>query len=427
MSTKSSILVLFLLGIVLFSCSSPANDKQKFTQAESPEVVGISSERLARLDSFIQKNIDKQKLPNTATFIAINGKIVHHKAFGWKDKEKGIKLSKDDIFRNASQTKAVTSVALMILFEKGYFLLNDHVSKYIPEFANPQVLVTLNEKDSTFTSRPAKSEITIKQLLAHTSGITYENLYYTKAKIPYVNSLDPVTLKDIIPKLAKLPIKHDPGVAFTYGLNTYVVGYLVEVLSAMPLDKFMKENIFDPIGMNDTHFYLPKEKHDRLVKLYAIDGSDSIISLSKNIQNSTYPIAGAQTYFSGGAGLEGTIEDYAKFCQMLLNGGSFNNKQILGRKTVDIMTTNQIGDLNIWGNENKFGLGFELITEKGTSSLPGSVGTFKWGGMYRTDYTIDPKEDMVALFYTNVNPNRHWDFNSLNRILLYQSLVGPRK
>jgi len=420
---KRHILFICSFGLIL-SCSSPKNEKQHFTVAVTPESAGMSSERLARLDSFIQKKIDENKVPNLVTFVARHGQIVHYKAFGWKDKEKGIKLKKDDIFRNASQTKAVVTVALMTLYERGYFQLNDPVSKYIPEFKNPQVLVKLNEKDTTYTTRPAKSEITIKQLLSHTSGITYENPYYTKAKIPFVNSLDPVTLKEIIPRLAKLPLKHDPGEAFTYGLNIDVVGYLIEVLTGTPLDKFMKNNILEPLGMDDSYFYLPKEKQDRLVKLYMIGDKDSVVRPSDNISNSTYPISGAQTYFSGGAGLVGPIEDYAKFCQMMLNGGKFNDKQILSRKTIEMMTTNQIGDLFTWSNENKFGLGFELITQKGMSSLMGSVGTFKWGGMYTTDYNIDPKEDMIILFYTNVNPNKYWDFNLFNRILTYQALVG---
>ena len=417
-------IIYYLLFYILTSNICYAEGLQKFVTAKSPESVGFSSERLARLDSFIEKKIAENKLPNLVTFVARHGQIIHYKAFGWKDKEKGIKLQKDDIYRNASQTKAITSVALMMLYERGYFQMNDPVSKYIPEFKNPQVLVSFNKNDSTFITRPAKSEITIKQLLSHTSGIQYENPVYDKEKIPYVNCLRNVTLKQIIPKLAKLPLKHDPGEAFTYGLNCDVIGYLIEVMTGMPFDQYLKKNIFEPLQMKDTYFYLPKDKQDRLVKLYMTDPKDSLIKPSDNIQNATYPIAGAKTYFSGGAGLEGTIEDYAKFCQMLLNGGKFNNKQILSRKTIEMMTTNQIGDLFTWTNENKFGLGFELITEKGMSSLMGSVGTFKWGGMYSTDYNIDPKEDMILLFYTNVSPNMYWEFNQYHRILTYQALVG---
>ncbi|HEX8545421.1 MAG TPA: serine hydrolase domain-containing protein [Cytophagaceae bacterium] len=412
------ILFILLCCFALAGYSQP----QKFTYNVKASDVGLDAKRLERLDSFINLNVKLGKVPNTTTFIARDGKVFHYKSFGWKNIETKEKTDVKTIYRNASQTKAITSVAAMILYERGYFQLNDPVSKYLPEFKEMQVLDTVYAKDTTFKSHKAKKEITIKHLLAHTSGIMYDQPIAVKAKIPFFNSLDPITLKDVIPQIAKLPLVHEPGEKFTYGLNTDVLGFLIERLSGKPLDVFFKEEIFQPLGMTDTYFYLPKEKHKRLVELYQSDGKDPVLKVSGNDAYRHFSIKGASTYFSGGAGLVGTIEDYAKFCQMLLNEGSFNNIQLLSRKTIEIMTRNQIGDNYIWDNENKFGLGFELVTEKGASSQLGTVGAFRWGGMYSTDYVIDPKEKLIILFYTNVSPNANWFLLSLNRNLLYQAL-----
>lgn len=412
---------IFLFAILQFASLQLYAQPQKFTYNVKPAEVGFDEQRLARLDSFILQNIKNSKVPNTITFIAKDGKVFHHKAHGWKNIEKKEKADVKTIFRNASQTKAITTVAAMILFERGYFQLNDPLSKYLPEFKKMQVIDTLYSKDTTYLAHPAQGEITIKHLMAHTSGIIYDSPISFKSGIPFFNSLKPEMLKDVVAKIAKFPLAHEPGKKFTYGLNSDVLGYLVEVLSGKPLDVFFKEEIFKPLGMVDTYFYLPKEKHDRLVELYQFNEKQQL-TVSTSNSNRNFAILGAQTYFSGGAGLVGTIEDYAKFCQMLLNEGSFNNRQLLSRKTIQTMTTNQIGENYIWDNENKFGLGFELITEKGISSYLGSVGAYRWGGMYTTEFMIDPKEKLIVLFYTNVNPNSYWHFNSINKTLMYQAL-----
>ena len=428
---KTANIIFICVATVVLSCSNSTRNcsntiKEQFTVADSPEQVGFSSERLARIDSFMQNAIKIQMFPNAATFIARHGKIVYQKAFGYKNIEKQEPLSNTDIFRIASQSKAIVTVGLMMLYEQGKFLLDDPISMYIPAFKNPQVLVTLNEKDSSYTTRPADKEITIRHLLSHTSGITYENAYYIKNHIPLVNSLGSETIGKVVNRLAKLPLKHDPGKEFTYGLNIDVVGYLVEILSGMKLDEYLKKNIFDPLGMDDTYFYLPENKASRLVTVYEKVARDSALKITRFNQNQVYPVAGAKKYFSGGAGLVGTIEDYAKFCQMLLNGGEFNNHRILGRKTIELMTTNQIGDLTVWDTGDKFGLGFELSTERGGHAKhPGSLGEFKWGGMYCTDYYIDPKEDMICLFYTNVHPYAlYGEAVEKWRVLAYQALVN---
>lgn len=419
---------LFLCALILGSASvfnaahAQQLKPQKFTYAAKPEAAGFSALRLARVDAMLKKYTHNGTMPNAVTFIAKNGKIVHFKSYGYSNIESKTLVNNNSIFRIASQTKAITSVALMMLYEEGKFLLDDPVSSYIPEFKNPQVIVAINDKDSTASTRPAKREITVRDLLSHTSGIPYGNKMYAKAKIPGVNSLENETIGSVVKRLAKLPISHDPGEAYTYGLNTDVLGYLVEVLSGMPLDKYFKTKIFDPLGMADTYFYLPPNKKSRLVNLYGKDSLNAPLVFSTNIANQTYPYSGAKVYFSGGAGLVGPIEDYAKFCQMLLNGGTFNGNQILGRKTIELMTCNQIGEKEVWDTGNKFGLGFEITTEKGNAKQMGNTGVYGWGGMYATDYKIDPKENLIFLIYTNANPFPNPDINKRYRGLVYQAL-----
>ncbi len=419
--------------LLLFCCLTYNSDAQKkglndfsFETISNPADVGFSANRLAYIDALLSKYIQTGIMPNAVTFIARKGKVVHYKAYGYKNIERKELLKKDDIFRIASQTKALTSVALMMLYEKGMFLLDDPIEQYIPEFKNTKVLLSLNASDTSYTSRPAKTSITIRHLLNHTSGIPYGNAIYEKNKIPGVNSLEPITIGAVVKKIAGLPIEHDPEEKFTYGLNTDVLGYLIEVLSGMPLDEYFQKYIFEPLEMHDSYFYLPAEKVNRLVTLYSKDSLNTALYPCSSIANQTYPYSGAQKYFSGGAGVVGPIGDYAKFCMMLLNGGTYNGKQLLGRKTIDLMTTNQIGDAEVWGTKDKFGLGFEIFTEKGMKNLPGSIGAYKWGGMYNTDYIIDPKEDLIFLIYTNVHPYANPSINQRFRILVYQALQSKK-
>ena len=421
-----SFLKIVLAFPLLFACTSKDSqdngNKHIFFVSAKPESAGFSSSRLARLDTFLQEAVDKGIIPNAVTFIVRKGKVVHYKAFGYRNIEKKIPLETTDIFRIASQSKAIISVALMTLYEEGRFWLDEPVSKYIPAFKNPRVIQTFNPADSTYTARPASSEITIRQLLNHTAGYPYDYPVYIKAGIPMLNSMDDITIEEVVNKLAALPLVHEPGEAFTYGLHTDIIGRLVEVISGKPLDIFLKERIFDPLGMKDTYFYLPDDKKDRLVTLYEKPTMAGPLILSTNKNNQEFPIAGHKKYFSGGAGLVGSIEDYGRFCLMLLNGGEFNGNRILGRKTIDLMTRNQIGDLEVWGSGNKFGLGFEITTEEGAALIPGTVGAFKWGGVYSTEYLIDPKEEMVCLVYTNSFPNAFWQFTHVYRPLVYQAL-----
>lgn len=418
-----SLLLIFFSGHWVLMAQSP----QEFVYQVKPAKAGFSGERLARIDSLLKWYVDKGILPNAVTFVAHNGKVVHHQAYGYRNIEKNILVQKDDIFRNASQTKAVVSVALMTLFEEGRFLLDDPVWWYIPEFKNMSVLESFSEKDTSFTARPAKREITIRHLLTHTSGIHYGILggghgamMYAKEKIPAVNSLDPITIEEVVKRIARMPLMFEPGEKYMYGMNTDVIGYLIEVLSGKKLDLFVQERVLNPLGMKDSYFYLPDSKANRLVTLYAYDGKS--LSLNQNVSYQTYPVNGAKQFLSGGAGLCGTIEDYARFCQMLLNKGTFNQHRILSSKTIDLMTMNQIGELTINKTGDKFGLGFQLFGRGGAASHLISDGAYRWGGMYNTDYIIDPVEGLIFLFYSNVQPYRGPNIHERFHNLVYQAL-----
>lgn len=392
----------------------------------SPKENGMSPERLQRIDNFINEHVTKGQIPGAVVFIARNGKIVYHKAYGYSDIENKVSLKKDDIFRIASQTKAITSLAVMMLFEEGKFLLDDPLSRYIPEFKNPKVLNNLNWADTTYSTVPAKSEITIRQLLTHTSGIDYASIgsqefkaIYAKAKVPSGIGSSNMVLADKMKVLGGLPLKHQPGEQYTYGLNTDVLGYLVEVLSGQSLDQFFKTRIFTPLGMNDTYFYLPKEKHNRLVYLYQTQKGQ----LSKMVER-TYDGSDPQypklegRYFSGGAGLSSTTEDYAKFLQLFLNKGEYNGVRLLSRKTVELMLTNQIQP----PLTNQFGLGFGLETDKNDYQSIVSLGSFSWGGAFNTHYWADPKEKLVGLIFTNMYASPVWNIGDKFKVLTYQAI-----
>ncbi|MBS1559453.1 MAG: beta-lactamase family protein [Bacteroidetes bacterium] len=392
-----------------------------------PEENGVSSERLQRIDRTLSEYVSKKLIPGAVALIVRNGKIVYEKSFGQANLENQVPLRNDHIFRIASQTKAITSLAVMMLWEEGKFSLDEPISKYIPEFKNPTVLVWFNEKDSSYSTQPAKSEITIRQLLTHTSGIDYAAIgsremraLYAKAGIPSgIGIKNSDVLGDKIKKLARLPLKHQPGEQWTYSLSTDVLGYLVEVLSGITFDHFLKERIFKPLGMNDTYFYLPTEKYNRLVTLYEMkDGTFSSPSVVFDNVNPEYPKLGGH-YYSGGAGLSSTVEDYAKFLQLFLNQGEYNGTRLLSRKTVELMLTNQ---LHAPIKEN-FGLGFGLETPENDYLSPYSIGSFSWGGAFNTHYWVDPKEKLIGILYTNMYNSPSGGIGEKYKALVYQAIV----
>ena len=364
----------------------------------------IIAERLCRIDTAFQRAVDQGILPQAVTLVIHKGNIIHYKAYGWRNIEKKIKCEKDDIFRIASQTKAISVCALMTLWEQGLFRLDDPIKKYIPAFENIQVLDSFDVTTRKYTTRPAKRDITIRDLMTHTSGICYNGVHWDIAidsGVPPLNSLEKITLEEVVNRIAKLPLAHDPGEKFTYSMNIEVLGRLAEILSGKPIDKFLKETIFDPLGMTDTYFYLPKEKKNRLVTLYTYPEGGPLQKSNHPIYQS-FPIAGAKTYCSTGAGLSGTALDYAKFCQMVMNGGEFNNHRILGRKTIEMMMRNNVHDLR---GEIGFGLAWDVFRPQYVYKTVVSEGASRWGGMFGTDYIIDPAEDLIVIMYTNFEVN----------------------
>jgi CubicO group peptidase (beta-lactamase class C family) len=390
-----------------------------------PESVGMSTARLKRIDATLNEYIEKGYLPGAIALVIRDGKVVYYESFGYDDVAAKTKLPKDAIVRIASQTKAITSTAVMMLFEEGKFLLDEPISKYIPSFKSPVVLDQFNEADTSYTTLPAKREITIRDLLTHTSGIGYSGIGSREAKAIYAKNnivsgigTPNVKLADAINALAKMPLMHQPGERWTYSLSTDVLGLLVEVLSGKPLDVFFQERIFKPLGMNDTYFYLPTSKYPKLATQYAEDKNRQLIKAMDVFQN--FPKQQG-TLFSGGAGLSSTALDYAKFLQMMLNKGSLNGNALLSPAIVRMMTTNQIGELNV--DNRKFGLGFAIATTKEAAKLPVSEGNFEWGGIFGTSYWADPKENLIGILITQKFPNSYNDLADKYKILVYQALT----
>lgn len=401
---------------------------QKITMAENPGSVGFSADRLKRIDNNMNEWVKNGWMNGAVGMVIRNGKIVYYKSAGYNDVEAKAPMPKDDIFRIASQTKAITSVAVMMLYEEGKFLLDDPVSKYIPAFAHEQVLDKFNEADTTYTTVPAKRDITIRNLLTHTSGIGYAQIGTKEAKAIYAKnnitaglSVHNDKLSDAMKRLGALPLMYQPGDKWMYGLNIDLLGYLVEIWSGMSPDEFFRKRIFEPLGMNDTYFNVPEEKANRLVNLYEEDSLGHLIKKSGDILSVDidYPLR-SKTYFSGGGGLSSTIYDYAIFLQMLLNGGEYNGVRLLSRNSVRMMTMNQIGDLSL--GEDKFGLGFEIVTDESSGRFPSQAGTYSWGGAFATSYWVDPKEKMVILFYRQLWGTTHGELADKFRVLAYQAL-----
>ena len=391
-----------------------------------PEDSGISAARLARIDQMMQEHVNKKMIPGAVVLLMRNGKVVHQKAFGFKDVESQAALKTNDIFRIASQTKAITSLAIMMLWEEGKFLLDEPISKYVPEFRNPKVLKQVRWADTTYTTIPAKGEITFRHLLTHTSGIDYASIgsqeftaIYAKAGVPSGIGNTNMVLADKMKVLGTLPLKHHPGENYTYGLNTDVLGYLVEVLSGQPLDRFFAERIFRPLGMNDTYFYLPRDKHGRLASLYETNekGLHRMTGSAYDRVDPDYPKLEG-TYFSGGAGLSSTAEDYARFLQLFLNNGIWNGQRVISRKTVELMLTNQIQP----PLTNQFGLGFGLETDKNDHESVLSKGSFNWAGAFNTHYWADPKEKLVGIIFTNMYNSPYWNLGDRYKVLVYQAI-----
>ncbi len=397
------VFLLFLWAITLPGQTNSIKTSPPLSNAQ-PSEAGMAEERLAKIDALLKEVVANGQLPGAVALIARNGKIVFHNAYGMADNADKKEMEKNTIFRIASQTKAITSTAVMILWEEGRFRLDDPISSYIPEFGKAEILDTFSPQDSTYTTKPAEDQITIRDLITHTSGLGYGVIdgderfrkIYAKAGITDLFTTENISIGESVKKLAKLPLHHNPGEKFTYSEGLDVLGYFIEVVSGVPFDQFLRTRIFDPLGMDDTWFYLPREKHDRLVRVqHKVDGKWRGYPVT--FYDTDYPKKGAKRFFSGGAGLSSTAKDYATFLQMYLNGGELNGKRILSRTTVQSIMGNQTGD-KFGGGKKHYGLAFGVVTPEGQDAGgEGSTGTFDWGGYFNTQYFADPKEKIIGV------------------------------
>lgn len=392
------------------------------------EAAGMSSERLNTLSHTFHQYVNHGQLPGTVTLIARKGQVVYHEAIGMQDKENEIAMGTDAMFRIASQTKAIVSTAVMMLQERGQLLINDPISKYIPEFKNSTVAVA-NEDDS-YDVVPANREITIRDLLTHTAGIGYGYGVaadkWAEADLQgwYFAHRDEAVL-ETIKRIAVLPHEAQPGSQFVYGYNTDILGALVNVVSGQSLAEFLSEHILDPLGMNDTYFYVPKNKVNRLATVYNMVNQKLVRAPKEGtMQSQGAYVKGPRKNYSGGAGLVSTAMDYARFLQMMLNGGTYNNHRILSRKSVELMTVDHLGGIEYsWQNGMGFGLGYSISKDLGLRGELGSVGEFGWGGAYHSSYWVDPKEELVVVYFTQVIPIQNVDDHQKLRALVYQAII----
>jgi len=423
---KQKTLISVIICVLLIATAAVA---QGLPTAKA-ESVGLSSERLLRIGAVVQRNIDEKRIAGAVTLVARRGSVVWFKAQGMADAEAGKPMRPDTLFRICSMTKPITSVAVMMLYEEGRFLLDDPVSKYLPEFKNQNVLV----KPATGESYtiPVTREITIRDLLRHTSGLTYHwnemlGPMYKTANVAHGLLPYDGTIEDSVKRLAALPLLFRPGERWEYSLGVDVLGRLVEVVSGKPLDEFFRTRIFEPLGMKDTYFYPPEDKLQRLAAAYTYYPDkglnrfpDTPIAEGPFVYSADYPYRSPKKLFSGGAGLVSTVEDYTRFCFMMLDGGKVGNTRLLSRKSIELMTHDQLGKIS---SDRGFGLGFGVDGVKEPLSELGSPGEFDWGGFFYTAFSIDPKEQMIVIFMAQLHPSGGLSLDRQVHALAYQALA----
>ena len=415
-----------LLGFLILSVFAFSQD----LPTAKPESVGLSSERLERIGTAVQHALDDKRIAGAVTLVVRHGHVAYYKAQGMMDREAAKPMPPDALFRICSMTKPITSVAAMMLYEEGKFLLDDPVSKYLPEFKNPKILVK-PASGQPYTI-PATKEITIRDLMRHTSGITYNwngdlGPLYEKANVASGLLQYDGTIGDNVKRLAPLPLLFNPGDRFEYSLGVDVLGRLVEVLSGKPLDEFFRTRIFEPVGMKDSYFYPPDNKLPRLATAYTYYPEkglnrfpDTPITEGTFTYSADYPSRGPKKLFSGGAGLVSTAMDYARFSQMMLDGGKIGNTRLLSRKTVELMTHDQLGKI---GPDQGFGLGFGIDGVKAPLSELGSAGSYAWGGFFYTAFSIDPQEQMIVVFMAQLHPTGDLTLERQVHELAYQAII----
>lgn len=410
------------LFLVTFSALTATGDGLPLAK---PEEVGMSSERLARISGVMQSYIDKRLVAGTITAVVRHGKLVHLETRGMMDVDNQRPMREDAIFRIASMTKPITSAALMQLWEQGKFQLRDPIAKFLPEFANPMVSTTADASGKTGELVPVQRAITIRDMLTHTAGLANSYLGANTDHYRTVMSRrDGDDLDSFIKRLAGLPLMYQPGEAWQYSIATDVVGRLVEVISGQPLDKYLEQNIYAPLGMVDTHFYMSAEKADRLTAQYK-PGEDQTIELQDPGSIESRWISGPTTLFRGAGGLVSTVSDYLRFQQAMANGGELDGGRILAPSTVSLMLENHTGKLPLWlpGPGMGFGLGYGVVVDRGAAATPLSIGSGYWGGAYCTLSWIDREENIVAVLMTQVRPYRHINIRQDFQVLVHQAIV----
>jgi CubicO group peptidase (beta-lactamase class C family) len=401
-----------------------------------PEQVGLSSQRLARIDEHLQRRyLDLKKIPGALTLVYRKGGVAHLSPLGLCDLERGRPLREDTIFRIYSMTKPITSIALMTLYEQGLFALDDPVSRFIPEWRDLGVYVMGNHPQ--FITRPPERAMTLRDLFMHTSGLTYGFMERTNVDAAY-RKLEVGgagaggSLRDMIEKLAELPLEFSPGTAWNYSVSTDVLGYLVEMISGKRFDEYLAQTIFEPLGMHDTGFTVPPDKLDRFAANY-MRRPDKTLRLEDDPADSLY--GRPRSFLSGGGGLVSTASDYLRFCRMCLGGGELDGARIVGRKTLELMTQNHLPGgrdlaetaLGMFAETTYegvgFGLGFSVTLDPVRAQRMGSAGEYAWGGAASTVFWIDPAEELIVIFMTQLMPSHSFDFRGQLKSIIYPAII----
>lgn len=408
-----------LMLLSLIGCGAPDTDNRSQLSFDytNPAEAGLIADSLDQITFFLQDAVKSDKIPGAVFTVVKDGALVYEESVGMSDAEDEIEMQSDHIFRMASMTKPITSVAVLMLAEQGRLSVDDPVSDFIPEFANASILESVDLTDTTWTTRPAENEVTIHHLLTHTSGIAYGfineqlNAVYKKAGVPDGTVMDGRTIKETMAKLGSLPLLHEPGSKWTYGLSTDVLGRVVEAASGMALDQFFQGEIFGPLGMEDTGFNLSPEKHDRVVALYRNAGPNNLTRVSQlsiegpdtlNTESRQMPQV---NYFSGGSGLMGSANDYQRFLQTVLNGGTFGGVTLFGEETARYLKENQIDGLRL--GDDGFSYAFMVTLPDGDHKNLREAGRLQWGGLFQTHFWIDPARNSTVVLMTQVYPSRY--------------------
>ena len=391
-----------------------------------PEAVAVSSDRLERLDDAMEQYVADERLAGAVVLVARQSQVVYHKAFGMRDVESEAAMQTDAMFRIASQSKAIVSAGVMALQEQGKLLISDPLASFLPEFS--ETTVAVENEQGGYDLVPGRRAINLRDLLTHTAGISYGNGpaedRWADAGIQgwyFADRDEPVT--ETVVRMAELPFDAQPGESWVYGYNTDILGAVIEKASGQPLDEFLRETLLEPLGMNDTHFFVPEGKADRLTTVYSSteDGIERAPDPGHMVGQGHY-LKGPRVSFSGGAGFVSTARDYARFLQMMLNGGTLDGHRILSRKSVELMIADHLHGIEFRSGQG-FGLGFYVIKDVGVRGSPGSVGEFGWGGAYHSTYWVDPAEELVVVYLTQLIPARGIDDHAKIRALVYQALA----